>query len=194
MSTRPVRLTATIILAAALTTLGCASPPGAEKKAAEQAVSAARTAGAEKYASTEFAAAADALKAAEGQMGARKYVEAKTTYVMAKELAERAAKAVETGKAVMKSQVEQQLRDAEERWLELEGKAKVGAKKFKAEQKQAWAAAATSISESLQAARATAGDDPASAKEKLDAVVPVLDKWESELKALSAPGKKAGKK
>ena len=194
MSTPPVRLAATLILAAAFTTFGCASPPEAQKKAAEQAVSAAKTAGAEKYASTEFAAAADALKAAESQMRARKYVEAKTAYVMAKELAERAAKAVETGKAAMKSQVEQQLRDSEERWLELEGKAKAGAKRFKTEQKQAWAAAATSVNESLQAARATVGDDPASAKEKLDAIVPVLDKWELELKAFAAPIKKAGKK
>lgn len=94
----------------------------------------------------------------------------------------------------MKSQVEQQLRAAEERWLELEGKAKADAKRFKSSQKQDWRIDAKSVAESLQAARAEASDDPASAKEKLDAVAAILDKWESELKALSAPGKKAGKK
>lgn len=193
MRISPVRLAASVILAVAFATFGCASRPEAEKNAAEQAVSAAKAAGADKYASSDFAAATDALKTAEGEMGARKYPEAKTAYVKAEELAEKAAKAVEAGKAAMKSQVEQQLADTEKRWQKLEAEAKATAKKFKADQKQAWEADAKAATESLQAAKAAASDDPASAKEKLSTVAAILDKWEAELKALATPMKEAKK-
>ncbi len=156
-------------------------------------MSAAKAAGAEAYAPSDFAAAADALKAAETQMGAKKYSEAKTAYVKVKELAGKAATAAEAGKAAMKSQVEAALADAEKRWQELEGKVKEAAKRLKAEQRQAWEADAKSAMEALQAAKTAAGSDPAAAKSKLAAVTGALDKWEGELKALPAPAKGAKK-
>ena len=184
-SLRRLIIPATLIVA--LAGFGCASPPSAEKKAATEAVSAAKAAGAEKYAPGDFAAATDALKAAEDQMTARKYSEAKTAYAKAKEQA---------GKAATKSQVEQQLAEAGKRWQELEGKVKAAAKKFKAEQKQAWEADAKATAEALQAAKAAAGDDPAAAMDKLAGVVQALEKWEVEVKGLgtSAPKMKTAEK
>lgn len=193
MSRSPVRLIVPVVVAVALAMFGCASPPAAEKKAAEEAVSAARSVGAETYASSDFTAALDALKAAEAQMEAKKYSDAKTAYVKAKELAGKAAAAVETGKTAMKSEVESRLADTEKRWQELEGKVKVVAKKLKAEQKQAWEADAKSVMEALQAAKAAAGNDPVAAKAKLTMVAAALDKWEAEWKALATPTKVAKK-
>lgn len=193
MTRSPVRWVVPVLLAAALAGFGCASPPEAEKKAAEEAMSAAKAAGAETYAPSDFAAAADALKAAETQMGAKKYNEAKTAYVKAKELAGKAAAAVEAGKAAVKSQVESALVDTGKRWQELEGKVKAVSKKLKAEQKQAWEADAKSVKEALETARVATGTDPLAAREKLGPVVAALDKWDAELKALAAPPQVAKK-
>lgn len=193
MSVSPVRLTASVLLMATLVTFGCVSPPEAEKKTAEEAVSAAKAVGAEQYASSEFAAATDALKAGASQMAAKKYGEAKTAYVKAKEQAERAAKGVEAGKVAMKSQVEQQLAETEKRWREVTGKIRAATMQFKTNQKQVWEADAKSTQEALQAAKTAIGDDPAAAKEKLGVVDAALDKWEAELKALVAPPKEAKK-
>lgn len=176
-----------------LATFGCASPPEAEKKAGEEALSAARAAGAERYASGDLAAATSALTEAEGQIAAKQYDKAKSAYIKVKELADRAAKAVEAGKASMKAEVEQQLADAERRWQGLEGKVKTAGKKLKTEQKQAWDADAKAAGEALETAKAAVGSDPAVAKEKLAAVSATLDKWEGELKAVPGTGR-AGKK
>jgi colicin import membrane protein len=174
-----------MLFAVAIVASGCASAPEAEKKAAEDAVKAAQAAGADRYAASDFGAASAALKDAEAQMGAKKYSEAKTAYVKAKELADKAAKAVDAGKAAMKAEVGDMIADAEKRWKELEGKAKTAAKKFKPEQKQAWDADAKGAADALQAAKTAADGDPAAAKEKLAAVTAGIDKWEGELKAMA---------
>jgi len=194
---RSMRLTIPATLIVTLATFGCAQAPEAEKKAAAEAVSAAKAAGAEKYAPSDFAAAAAALKAAEDQMAARKYGEAKTAYVKAKEQADKAAKAGEAGKAAMKSQVNQQLAEMGTRWRELEGKVRAAGRKFKPEQKQAWETDAKATAEALQAAQAAAGDDPAMATEHLARVVQILEKWEVEVKSLTTSAqrmKSVGKK
>lgn len=187
---------ASIVAAVAILTFGCATPPDAEKKAAEDAVSAARAAGADRYAATDFAAAADALKQADTLMQAKKYGEAKPAYVKAKGAADKASAAVEPGKTAMKAQVESELANVEKRWQELDGKMKGAAKRLKAEQKQAWQVEAKNVAEALQASRAAVGNNPVAAKEKLGTVVAALDKWEAEAKALVGPvqeAKKAGK-
>jgi len=194
MSTSLARLVGPAVLMAGLVASGCASPPEAEKKAAEQAVSAARAAGADKYAASDFAAMTSALQAAEAQMGAKKYSEAKTSYVKVKELADKAVRAAQSGKAAMKAAVEQQLADAEKRWQELVGKLKALARKLTAGRKQAWEADAKAVAEALQAAKAAAADDPAGAKEKLAMVTAILDKWGAEVSALAAPATVAKKR
>lgn len=190
MSIFSVRFLATSVLAVAVVTSGCASPPTADKTAAEQAVGAARAAGAEKYASNDFVAATTTLKEAETQMAAKKYADAKTAYLRAKELAEKAAKAVEGGKAAMKSQVEAQLAEVEKRWQDIEAKVKVAMVKFKVEQKQAWESDARGARDALQAAKGTAGDDPAVAKDQLATVTSAVAKWDEQLRAIPAPAKR----
>lgn len=196
MSRISIRVVASLLCAVAFVTFGCASPPEAEKKAAGDAVSAATAAGAEKYASGDFTAAMDALKAADTQMAAKKYTEAKTAYLKAKELADKAAGGVAAGKTAMRSQVTPLIAEAEKRWQEIEGKVKEVAKRLKPEQQQAWGADAKSATEALQAAKAAVENDPLAAKDKLAAVTAALDKWDAELKALPAPvktGKKSAK-
>ena len=88
-----VRLALPLLLSVSLVAFGCASPPEAEQRAAAAAVSAAKAAGADRYAASDFAAVAAALRTADGEMGAKKYKEAKESYEKAKGLAEKAAKA-----------------------------------------------------------------------------------------------------
>jgi hypothetical protein len=186
------RLVAPLVVAAGvLGTFGCASPPAAQKKAAEEAVSAAKTAGAEQYASRDFAVMTNALKEAEAWMIAKKYREAGVSYVKVKELADKATKAVEAGKIAMKVEVDNLMADTTKRWQVLEDKVKKIAKTLKAEQKQAWAAEAKSVTEAFEAAKAAPGDDPAAAKDKLASVAAILDRWEGELKAVAEAGKEA---
>lgn len=189
-----VRLAVPLVIIVGLLAFGCASPPEAEKKAADAAASAARSAGADKYAAADFSAMSDALKTAESEMSGKKYKEAKASYEKVKSLAEKAAKSAESGKAAMKAEVEKQVGDLEKRWQDLEGKAKAAAKKLKLEQKKAWEAAAKSVSDGLSAVKTAAGNDPAGAKGQLGTVTAALDKWDAELQALAAPAKKPAAK
>lgn len=187
MRARVKRLLVPMVCAVALTAVGCASPPTAEKEAAEKAVAAAKEAGAEKYAAADFAAASDALKDAEAQMTAKKYSEAKTAYGKAKDAADKATKGVESGKAEVKAQVEQLLTDTAKQWQALQEQVAAASKRLKPDQKQTWESDAKAAAEALDATKAALGDDPAGAKDKLAAVTAAIQKWEGELKALPAP-------
>lgn len=190
MSVVRVRVWVPVLVAVSLLTFACASPPEAEKKAADEAARAARAAGAEQYAAGEFAAMTDALRKAESEVSAKAYKEAKASYVTAKELAAKAAMAAESGKAAMKAAVEKQLGDLDRRWQDLQDKVQAAAKKLSADQKKAWEADAKAVSDSLQAAKDATGADAAKAKDKLAAVAAALDKWEADLAALASPAKK----
>ena len=193
MHALPVRLVVPLVAAVSLLAFACASPPEAEKKAADQAVSTATAAGAEQYAPSEFSAMTAAVKKAESEMSTKAYKEAKVSYESAKDLAERAAKAAESGKAAAKAAVEKELTGLESRWKELQGKAEAFATKLKADQKAAWEADAKSVADAFDAAKATLASDARAAKDKLATVPAVLDKWEADLTALATP-KKAEKK
>ncbi len=93
MKLSPVRVVVPLLAAVSLLTFACASPPEAEKKAADAAVSAATAAGAEKYAPSEFSAMTAAVKKAESEMSRKAYKEAKASYEAVKDLAEKATKA-----------------------------------------------------------------------------------------------------
>ncbi len=194
MNRSPAGVAIAAALVVAVLTFGCASPPEAERKAAEQAVNAAKSAGADRYAAADFKAAEQAWSEAESHMNAKKYGEAKAAYVRVKELAEKAAKGVETGKAAMKAAAEQTIADAEKRWQELEGKVKAAARKLKAEQKRAWDADAKAAGEALSAAKAALAAEPAAVKEKLGTVTATLEKWEADLKAMAEAAKQPAKK
>ena len=188
-----VRVVVPLLAAVSLLTFACASPPEAEKKAADAAVSAATAAGAEKYAPSEFSAMTAAVKKAESEMSRKAYKEAKASYEAVKDLADKAAKAAAAGKAAATADVDKQIADLEGRWKELQGQAEAAAKKLKADQKAAWDTDAKGVTEALEAAKAAIAADAAAAKAKLASIPAVLDKWAADLAALAAPAKDSKK-
>jgi hypothetical protein len=188
-----VRVVVPLLAAVSLFTFACASPPEAEKKAADAAVSAATAAGADKYAPSEFSAMTAAVKKAESEMSSKAYKEAKASYEVVKDLAEKATKAAAAGKAAATAEAEKQIADLEGRWKELQGKAEAAAKKLKADQKAVWETDAKGVAEAFEAAKAAVATDAAAAKAKVASIPAVLDKWEADLAALAAPAKDAKK-
>ena len=196
-----VRVVVPLLAAVSLFTFACATPPEAEKKAADAAVSAATAAGAEKYAPSEFSAMTAAVKKAEYEMSNKAYKKAKASYEAVKNLAdkatrtavEKAATAAAAEKAAATAEAEKQIGDLEGRWKELQGQAEAAGKKLKANQKAAWDTDAKSVAEALEAAKATVATDAAAAKAKLASIHAVLDMWAADLAALAAPAKDAKK-
>jgi len=191
-----VRGVVPLLAAVSLLTFACASPPEAEKRAADAAVSAATAAGADKYAPSEFAAMTAAVKKAEYEMSNKAYKKARASYEVVKDLAEKATKAAEKAataaaaeKAAATAEAEKQIADLEGRWKELQGQAEAAGKKLKADQKAAWDTDAKGVAETLEGARAAIATDAAAAKAKLASIPAVLDKWAADLAALAAPAK-----
>jgi len=159
-----------------LTSRGYASPPEAEKKAAEEAVARARRFGAEKYAARQLAAAVEELQAAEAKMLAKKYTVAQRTYLSAKEAGLKAAKTVDAVKTAMTPEVEQQLADVVKQWEHVEGEIKAE-KTLTVRQQRAWEVDTKRITATLLEARASLDDDPARARERLAVVTALLEAW-----------------
>ena len=181
------RLIRPLLAAAGLLVFGCASPPEAEKKAAHDAVSLAKSAGADRYAASEFTVMTAAVKKAEAEMTAQAYKEAKASYVRVKDLADNAARAALSGKAAMKAELEKQLGLLVQRWEDLQGKVQAVAKKMKAEQKRLWDADAKTVAAGLGAAKVAVVTDLGEAKQRLAPIGATLDKWEADLVVLTAP-------
>ena len=94
-----------MVLALVLVFIGCSKPPEAEQKAAQAAMDAAVSAGADKYAAADLDAAKKVWDAAEAQVKDKKYKEAKQGYVDAKAAFEKAAGAVAAGKKAVKEMI-----------------------------------------------------------------------------------------
>jgi colicin import membrane protein len=196
-----VRVVVPLLAAMSLLTVACATPPEAEKKAADAAVSAATAAGADKYAPSEFSTMMAAMKKAEYEMSNKAYKKARASYEAVKDLAEKAAKAAAAGKAAAEAEkaaataeAEKQIADLEGRWKELQGQAEAAAKKLKADQKAVWDTDAKGVAEALEAAKAAVATDASAAKAKLASIPAVLDKWAADLATLAAPTKAAKKR
>jgi colicin import membrane protein len=187
------RVVVPLFAAVSLLTFACASPPEAEKKAADAAVSVATTAGADKYAPSEFSAMTAAVQKAESEMSRKAYKEAKASYEAVKDLAEKAAQVAAAGKAAARAEAEKQIADLEGRWKELVSQLEAVANKLKADQKAAWNTDAKGVAEALEAAKAAVATDAAAAKTTLASIPAVLDKWTADLAALAAPAKDAKK-
>jgi HAMP domain-containing protein len=84
----------------------CAEPPNKEINQAQGAIDAARAAGADRFAATEFAAATDALKRAEEAVAARDYRLALNHAIDSRERAQSAAKMAVEGRADARGQAE----------------------------------------------------------------------------------------
>ncbi len=175
---KPSRIRFSVLgaLISGLTTRGWASPPEAEKGAAEEAVAKARRFGAEKYAAHQFAAAVEELQAAEAQMVAKKYAAAQRTYLSAKEAGLKAAETVDAVKTAMTPEVEQQLAKVVKQWEHVDGEIKAE-KTLTVVQKRDWEVDTKRIIATLLEASASVDDDPACAREKLAVVTALLAAW-----------------
>lgn len=174
---------------------GCSKPPEAEKEAAQKAMDAAISVGADQYASADLEAARKVWDIAESQMKEKKYKEAKQSYIDAKAAFEKAAAAVEAGKKAVTDQANAALKTLEEEWKKLRITADKMEKKLKAK-KQAWTADAKAIREGLAKSKEVIASAPAEAKAKLDGLKTMIDRWETILREIAkSPSKpKATKK
>jgi len=182
-----------MVLALVLVFIGCSKPPEAEQKAAQAAMDAAVSAGADKYAAADLDAAKQVWEAAEAQVKEKKYKEAKQGYVDAKAAFEKAAGAVEAGKKAVTDEATAALAAVETAWKGTEEAAKKLEKKLK-DKKEAWTADAKAFGENLQAAKEMIASNAAAAKAKAGELKGVIEKWEATFKELAAaPAKAEGK-
>jgi len=179
------------LAAAALLVVACTSPPEAEQKAAREAASAARSAGAERYAPSEYVAMLAAVKKAEAEMAAKAYKDAKASYAKVKILADAAGRAALSRKAAANEDLEKQLTALVRRWEDLEKQAQFSAKQMRDVQKQISDADARTVVEQLEAAKIAVGGDLGAAKEKLASAGAALDKWEQDLADRGASSSKS---
>jgi hypothetical protein len=168
---------------------GCSKPPEAEKEAANKAMDAAISAGADKYATADLEAAKKVWESADSEMKEKKYKEAKEDYIAARAAFEKAAAAVEAGKKAFSDQATAALKDLEETWRKLSATGKKMEKKLK-EKKMAWKADAKVIDEGLRKAKETIAATPDEAKAKLDELKAMIDRWENNFKKMPMAPKK----
>jgi hypothetical protein len=108
-----VRCLALII---AILSASCAEPPSKEMNQAQGAIDAARAAGADKFAATEFTAAIDALKRSEDAVAAGDYRQALSHALDSRERAQAAAKMAVEGRADARGQAERAIAEVATLW------------------------------------------------------------------------------
>jgi hypothetical protein len=187
MSGISVRWAVPVVAGVALLVAGCESPPEAEKKAADSAIAAAKSAEADKYAAPAYKAVTDLQRQADGFMTEKKYKEAKAAYERAKGLADEAGKAAVAGKAAMKAEVEKGIAAAEAAWAGLEKQATATAKKMKPDVKKAWEEDVKATQAALKAAKDTVANSPAEARAQLGKALASIEKWTKDLAAAVMP-------
>jgi len=181
------------VLMLALIFIGCAKPPDAEKAAAQTAMNAAKSAGADKYAPIEMEAGTMLWKASEEQLKAEKFEEAKVGYMAAKSAFDKAVKTATTAKQALIAEVNATITSMEEGWKALEANALAIEKKMK-DQKEAWDADALLFTEGLKTARGMIATDLAGAKAKAGEMKAIIDKWNVTIQELAAAPEKPAKK
>jgi hypothetical protein len=179
-----------MVLALSLVFIGCSKPPEAEQKAAQAAMSAAVTGGADKYAVAELQAAKKLLETADAQVKDKKYKEAKQVYVDAKAAFEKAAGAVAAGKKIATDEANAAVAALEEGWTSIENSVKKIEKKMK-DQKEAWEADAKSFVDGLKASKEMIAADPLGAKTKAGELKAIVEKWDATFKEMAAGPAKA---
>lgn len=182
-----------IVFALALVFIGCAKPPEAEKSAAKAAMDVAVTAGADKYAATDFNAAKNLWETSEAKMNEKKYEEAKQGYVNAKAAFEKAATSAAAGKKAITDEVNAAIAGLEESWKNLEASAKNVEKKMK-DEKDAWEADTKTFEEGLKATKDMIATDPAGAKAQAGDLKAIIDMWDTTFKELATTPAKPAKK
>ena len=181
------------VLILALIFIGCAKPPDAEKSSAQTASKLASNAGGEQYAPVEMEAGKMLWNAAEGQLKAEKFAEAKVGYIAAKEAFDKAVKTAKTAKQAAVAEVNTAIASLEEGWKTLEANALAIEKKMKT-QKEAWDADALLFNEGLQAAKGMVTTDLNGAKAKAAELKALIEKWDKTIQELAAAPEKPAKK
>jgi flagellar hook-basal body complex protein FliE len=102
-----LRLSACIVAAVLFT--ACGAPPNKEMDQAQGAIDAARAAGADRYATTEYTAATDALKRAQDAVGQRDYRQALNEALDSREHAQNAARESADTRAQLRGEVERDM-------------------------------------------------------------------------------------
>lgn len=98
-----------VSLLAALLLVACGDPPNKEMDQAQGAIDAARAAGADKYATTEYTAATDALKRAQDAVAQRDYRQALNEALDSREHAQNAAREAAETRAQLRGEVERDM-------------------------------------------------------------------------------------
>ena len=111
MSCRPLRASATACCLAALLLAGCAAPPNQEIGDAQNALKAARAAGAERYAAESYTAAAEAYRVANEAVLAGDYRLALNRAIESRDFAQTALRAAEEAHAQAREDAQRQLED-----------------------------------------------------------------------------------
>ena len=104
-----------------VTVSGCAEPPNKEMDQAQGAIDAARAAGAEQYATTEYAAATTSLKSAHDAVAAGDYRLALNHALTSHERAQNAARETANTKATLRASAERTLPELEKLIAQAEG-------------------------------------------------------------------------
>jgi hypothetical protein len=175
MARRPFR--ALVCIAAALLCSACASPPNKEMDQAQGAIDAARAAGADRYATTEYAAATDALKKANDAVAVRDYRLALNFALESREQAQNAAREAADAKARVRGEVERGITDISN--LIAQGRNRITAAERARvarrllQQPRAELTAAEAVLQ--KTGEAVAAEDYLAAKETLDGVKPRVD-------------------
>ena len=180
------RMMVPLVAAMSLVVVACAKPPAAEKKAADGAAQAAKTAGAETHARSEFVAMTAALRKAEAEMTARAYQEARASYLIGAPSRRQGGRAAEPRRRHGQVGGGRPARRGGAAVEGLHARGESGAATLKAEQRALWNANARTIVERLASARAAIAGDTSTAREKLASVTAAIDKAEAELAAGSA--------
>ena len=102
-----LRMSACIV--AAVLVAGCGDPPNKEMDQAQGAIDAARAAGADRYAATEYTAATDALKRAQDAVLQRDYRQALNEALDSREHAQNAAREAADTRAQLRGEVERDM-------------------------------------------------------------------------------------
>ena len=178
-----------VVLSLAFVFVGCAKPPDAEKSAAKAAMDAAVSAGADKYAATDFAAAKSLWDTAESQMNEKKFKEAKQAYIDAKPAFEKAAGGVEAGKKAITDEATAAVASLEDGWKNLETAAKKAQKKMK-EKKAEWDADVKTFTDGLTATKEMISTDPVGAKARASELKAIIEKWDAALQEPAADAAK----
>ncbi len=111
MSCRPLRASAAACGLAALLLAGCAAPPNQEIGDAQNALKAARAAGAERYAPESYAAAADAYRVANEAVMAGDYRLALNRAIESRDHAQTAIRTAEVAQAEARREAQRQFED-----------------------------------------------------------------------------------